>query len=139
MEVARLPLIGLLASYCSRRIYQGLQAPVRPVRHACRFLRNREEAESTLDVKCCYATLKLSLLVNIAHQYCPGDPRCLVRQSDCGDTHVTALHHSFDPSTMPVVAAIYETHHCARTLYKQSPEISVAAFSNAAQLRLAAA
>ena len=63
---ARLHLIGLLASYCSRRIYQGLQAPVRPVRHACRFLRNREEAESTLDVKCCYATLKLSLLVNIA-------------------------------------------------------------------------
>jgi hypothetical protein len=28
-------------------------------------LRNREEAESTLNVEDCYATLKLSLLVNI--------------------------------------------------------------------------
>ncbi|AFT90261.1 hypothetical protein BUPH_08450 (plasmid) [Paraburkholderia phenoliruptrix BR3459a] len=60
-------LIGLLTSYCCRRIYQDLLAPVRPVRHACRFSRNRDVKEDTVDLTECYFALTLSLLVNIAH------------------------------------------------------------------------
>jgi hypothetical protein len=65
-KFARLLLIGLVASYCSRRIYQDLQAPVRPVRHACRFLRNRERNEQYSISETCYAVLKQPLPVKMA-------------------------------------------------------------------------
>jgi hypothetical protein len=117
-----LPLIGLLASYCSRRIYQDLQAPVRPVRHACRFLRNRERNERDFRR---YKLLGHFEAVT-APQYCPRDSRRFVRQSDRCDTHVTALHHCFDPTTMPVIVTIHEAHHRAGTLHKERPEIGIA-------------
>lgn len=122
-KFARLLLIGLVASYCSRRIYQDLQAPVRPVRHACRFLRNRERNETVLDVCCLLRPFETT----VTHQYRPDDASGLVRQGDRRDAHMAALHYGFDPSAMTVITTMHEVHHGAGTLYKQGSQISVAA------------
>src|ERR1700730_10197220 len=130
---ARLFLIGLVASYCSRRIYQDLQAPVRPVRHACRFLRNRERNNTVLEI----CRLLCHSETFVACQYCPRDARRLIRHSDRCDARVAPLHHGLDPTTVSVVATIHEVHDRPGALYKPGPEISVAALCDTAQFRLA--
>jgi hypothetical protein len=111
---ARLHLIGLLASYRSRRIYQVLQAPVRPVRHACRFLRNRK-GDETVDEN--YGLSRCSKTI-IACQYGPRDTCCLVRQSNGRDARVSTLHDGLDPTAMPVIAPIHKVHDRAGTLHQ---------------------
>jgi hypothetical protein len=127
-KFARLLLIGLLASYSSRRIYQDLQAPVRPVRHACRFLRNRGRNETVLKS----FRLLHRFETTAPRQYRPGYACRFVRQGYCRDTHVAALHYGSDPATVSVIATIHEVHHRAGTLYKQGSEIGVAAFCDTA-------
>jgi hypothetical protein len=92
-KFASLLLIELLASYGSRETYKDLQASLRPVRHTCHFLHNRERIKTVLD-SCRLLPQSETVL---ASQCGRRDTRCFVRQSNRCDARVTALHDDLEP------------------------------------------